>query len=117
MIKATRSQNTLVLLWFIGCSAIVLWLGTSNKTDFDPNLRLSQALMDMTFEDNLIGVVDGFSPAGTSAARIIHITQSDYYLDCEFHSLNSNLKKCSALNYAAHVVYNLNYDVYLSFYF
>jgi len=82
--KTTRSkmpQNLLIGLWFLLCSVLVLWLGSANKTEFDPRMRLSQALMSLQFESTIVDAISRISPAA-SYPRIFHITQGQCF--CEW---------------------------------
>ena len=79
-------------IWFIACSGLILWIGTTNKNEFDSDLVLSQAIMDMNFEESLMATLAAqsasysssrtFQPNQNFKGRIYHINQGDCY--CEW---------------------------------
>lgn len=96
-------------MWLVGCSILVVWLGSVNKSEFDPNLKLSQAIMDLSFEEQLIDVIDAIN-ANSSAtnARIIHITQKACYCDWLSLSHQSSLNDWASKHNYETTQINLN---------
>ncbi|MFC3120527.1 DUF6436 domain-containing protein [Agaribacter flavus] len=70
-----------VVCWLILCSSLIVWVGASNKSEFDPEMRLSSAIMDMNFEYT---VVEKFAPLSTvgETRQLFHIYQGDCF--CEW---------------------------------
>ncbi len=77
-----RIGYLIIGVWFIACSALITWYSTSNKNEFDPKMQLSQAIMDMSFEQTFSQLLITVKPEQTGNARIIHFTQGDCY--CEW---------------------------------
>ena len=53
----TYIKLALLSLWFVLCSAIVIWFGVSSKNQFDPELKLAQSIMDLGFEQSLVEIL------------------------------------------------------------
>lgn len=71
----------LISIWFLISSIAIFGLASTSKSEFDPNLTLSQGLMSLTFENRLEFALSKVSgPLDTPA--IFHITQGECY--CEF---------------------------------
>lgn len=94
-----------VLLWFTACSALVVWIGSANKSAFDPSSKLAIAIMDLSFERALIHAVE--SPfqktnesinSGSKIGKIFHITQGDCFCEWLAKSHKNNLEQWSAEN-------------------
>ena len=77
-----RIGYLIIGVWFIACSALITWYSTSNKNEFDPKMQLSQAIMDLSFEQTFSQLLITVKPELTDNARVIHFTQGDCY--CEW---------------------------------
>lgn len=85
----------IAIIWFVVASAFIFGMSSSTKSDFDPQMRLSQALMNVEFEKILAEHVDRSLGAveQNRKGRLLHITQGSCY--CEFlaKAHQSNLDK------------------------
>ena len=104
MKKSSLIAILLVSTWFVVATVAIFWMSTANKSDFDPKMKLSQAIMSMSFEQELINAL-GNLPSSVQAnemnenlrsSHIYHFTQGDCY--CEFlaSAHQSNLQKWSS---------------------
>lgn len=83
---------SLICIWFVACSALIFWFSTTSKTQFDPDMLLSQGLMDLHFETNLVAalqanalsmpLLNDKNPLTQIRGTVFHITQGDCY--CEW---------------------------------
>ena len=66
---------SLVALWFVISSIAVIFVGKTNMKDFDQSLLMSQALMDLEYEQNLVGLI---KEQGIPNGSLIHITSKAF---------------------------------------
>jgi hypothetical protein len=98
--KHLPTITTLIGVWFIVASSAIFWLSSETKAEFDPRLELSQSIMSLSFEQELITQLHSISmvavkPEGPLKANsegertqmqptIYHVTQGQCY--CEYVS-------------------------------
>lgn len=104
-----------VLLWFASCSALVIWIGSANKSAFDPSSKLAMAIMDLGFESALISAVSApvvharkVESLNIAEGKIFHITQGECYCEWLAQSHKNNLDKWSTENAFSSYEVNLN---------
>ncbi len=113
------STFALLGVWFAACSGLILWFGASAKSQFDPNLKLSQHLMSLSFEDKVVStllaasVSESKTPLGQDAqlhngATIFHISQNSCYCDWLAQAHQNSLDKWAKQNDFASVHLNLH---------
>ncbi len=97
----------LVFVWFIVCSALIFWLGTANKSSFDSDMRLSQAIMDLDFESDFIALVSQGS-SQVNSKTVINFVQEDCY--CEFlaREHTQNIEQLALSLGFKHLTLNIN---------
>lgn len=105
LVKSPIFTWVAVLLWFASCSALVIWIGSANKSAFDPSSKLAMAIMDLGFESALISAVsapvaygrkvESFDSAG---GKIFHITQGECFCEWLAQPHKNNLDKWSTQN-------------------
>lgn len=107
---SVKSQGlyAFLLLWFVACTGLIVWIGTASKSQFDPNMKLSMALMNLSFESDLIASINSIRKAELSTntetlatdtqASIFHITQGDCYCEWLAQSHISTLTTWSQKN-------------------
>lgn len=69
-------------VWFVVCSVLIVQYGLLNKTEFDPKMALSSAIMDATFESELYAQLSTNSSATNKEGKVFHIVQGECY--CEW---------------------------------
>ncbi|MDT0595516.1 DUF6436 domain-containing protein [Glaciecola petra] len=94
---------------------LVLWIGSINKSAFDPSSKLAIAIMDLEFEKSLINAIDSHvkgraEPSTVEAAsgRIFHFTQGNCYCEWLAKSHKNNLNQWSEKNGFSSVNIDLN---------
>lgn len=66
----------LLILWACSASAGIVYLGVNQFKEFDPQLKLSSAMMDIEFEQHFVRLLD---ISGQENNAIIHITDSQCF--------------------------------------
>lgn len=89
---SNKSSWCLVGLWFLLCTGLITWFGAGNKSEFDPQMQLSQEIMDIDFEAKFVSMLQNEVNAVlvTSDAQdehlhtgsVFHFTQGQCY--CEW---------------------------------
>lgn len=86
MKKISVPLALLIMAWFAISTAAIFWIASASKMQFDPNMRLSQAIMSLSFEHDVAQALAGIghTAAESTAGRptIYHFTQGDCY--CEY---------------------------------
>lgn len=87
----------LITIWFLISSVAIFGLASTSKSEFDPNLTLSQGLMSLSFESRLENVLNEVS-GRLDTPVIFHVTQGGCH--CEFlaKAHQNKLNKWSADN-------------------
>jgi hypothetical protein len=68
-----------VILWVVGCMAGILVMSVNQLADFDPDSKLSLAMGDMSFEDNLLSQLQKEHRVTNNA--LVHFTQDNCFCD------------------------------------
>jgi len=72
----------IVAVWFVVCTVLIVRFGVSNKHEFDPNMRLSQAIMDVSFDQALFTKLVSTGNVETNSPSVFHFVQGNCY--CEW---------------------------------
>lgn len=113
--------NAFILLgvWFVACSGLILWFGASAKSQFDPDLKLSQNLMNLSFEEEVVSTLLAVSSSQNTSllgldarldngATIFHISQNSCYCDWLAQAHQNSLDTWAKQNDFGSVYLNLH---------
>ncbi len=70
-----RFQQALLIIWFVGCSALILIMNAGKAREFDPEQRLAIKLMELDLEAKLLSTLNTFKN-NSSRGRIFHLYQN-----------------------------------------
>ena len=109
-----------VVIWFIAASAIIYYVSITSLVEFDPKMKLSEAIMSLSFEHELVSLLnstkyndasqnDSSSPDISSQvqAKIYHFFQGDCYCERLASAHQSRLTRWSSQEGFS----NINIDV------
>ncbi len=71
-----------ILLWFLISTVIIFWFASAAKSEFDPQLKLSQAIMSSDFEQSLVKSLLPSLSKLEPQVHLFHIVQNNCY--CEW---------------------------------
>lgn len=106
---------SLIGIWFTACSAFILWMGSANKTEFDPYLSLSQAIMNVGFEDSFIKQLKAQMPVldDGDLGYLVHFTQDNCYCEWLANTHRINLDQWAKQNQFSIASFNVERQAWL----
>lgn len=86
----------IVAIWFITCTVLIMRFGMSNKSEFDPELRLSQAIMNVSFDAVLFQELMKTENTAMGMPQVFHIVQGNCFCEWLAEPHQKNLDKWSS---------------------